>query len=794
MDNLPVLQSPLADPNQEVDLRRYWIMLSRSAWIIVVCVALALAAAIAAVRRVVPQYSATATVRIDESKGGGGGGAAAMMYFGGGSDYQSLLAQASEVITSRTLAAKVVDELGLRIGVEFPARNAGITRLNIKAARTAPDARTERYRFVKVATGHQVRLVTATGDTLLGTYPDTGEFPILGGSVRLTPEGLAHERVAINMIQRLEAAEQLRGSIEVGQRNADANILNITYRGIDSVLVQEIPNAVAYAFVARRMELERSGATARVDYLNRQRAELGADIAEAEDSIQTFLNSQGITSVSQVEGMLGAQLAQLTNAKRTLEEQRTTIRHALVPPPGISNAVEAAEISVRQLQATRDFVQSGIAGNEIGRIEGYLSTRRDLLQTLVPGSDRVLAVDSQIVATHRAIRERTIEYVANLDREYSRVVRQVDSISTRMQRVPEQALEVAKLERSRRIIEGMITLVQTQLKEAEIMAAVSDSTASVLDEAVAPSRTSGSSQTLIYAVAILSGLAVGAAVAFLRDWLDTTIRTEKDLAAIVGVTVVGIIPNLQQQSRSAGYRLPSPQEGGDPRPNPTAGREYQTPAAEAYRSLRTNLNYLTPPRAPHVIVITSALPGDGKTTTTVNLAVTLAHQGQRVILIDAETRRGTVHEVFGIPPAPGFFDLMYGQASPGECIRRVQMEGGGTIDVLPLGSAPSVNPADLLVPARLQPLFERLRGQYDYVLLDTPPLNLFTDAALIGAQADALLLVARADKTDRDELRYSVQQLRNVNVTLAGTILNDVEFRRSSRYRLGYGYYYDYAR
>jgi capsular exopolysaccharide synthesis family protein len=416
------------------------------------------------------------------------------------------------------------------------------------------------------------------------------------------------------------------------------------------------------------------------------------------------------------------------------------------------------------------------------------------MTTLLPGAERVISIDSQIVNTQRTIRERTQEYVSNLDRESNRVASAIDSLTVRIQRVPEQSLALGKLERNRRILEEMITLVQGQLKEAEIAAAVGDSTASVLDDAVTPAQQTGSSETLIYAVAIISGLVVGIAVAFLRDWLDTTIRTEKDLAAIVGVTVVGIIPNLQQQSRSAGYRLPSPQEGGDPRPNPTAGREYQTPAAEAYRTLRTNLNYLTPPRAPHVIVITSALPGDGKTTTTVNLAVTLAHQGQRVILIDAETRRGTVHEVFGIPPAPGFFDLMYGQASPGECIRRVQMEGGGTIDVLPLGSAPSVNPADLLVPARLQPLFERLRGQYDYVLLDTPPLNLFTDAALIGAQADALLLVARADKTDRDELRYSVQQLRNVNVTLAGTILNDVEFRRSSRYRLGYGYYYDYAR
>jgi succinoglycan biosynthesis transport protein ExoP len=790
VDNLPVLQSPLADPNPEVDLRRYWMMISRSAWIIVVCVGLAVAAAIAAVRRIVPTYMATATVRVEEQRKEG----SAAMYYFGGADYASLLAQASEVITSRTLAGKVVDDLGLRIGVEVPQRRGEVRSMWIASARTAHDAPSERYRLVKVPTGHQVRLVTPAGDSLLGTYPDTGALPIIGGAVRLTGEGNALERVVIGLIRRIDAAEYLRGSIEVGQPRQDANVLSITYRGPDSILVRDIPNAVSRAFVTRRMELDLSGATSRVDFLTRQRAELGADMAIAEDSIQNFLKSQGIASVQQVEQMLGFEINALNTAKRDLDEQRTTLRHALTSPIGARDLAEEAELSLKQLQASREFVRSAIAGGEVVRLEGLLAQRREMLTTLVPTSDRVAAVDSQIVSANRRLRDRTIEYVSNLDREFGRVNRSIDSLTTRLQRIPEQALEVNRLERNRRIIEEMMTLVQTQLKEAQIASSVADSTASVLDDAVTPNQQTGSSQTLIYAVAIFSGLAVGIAVAFLRDWLDTTIRTEKDLAAIVGVTVVGIIPNLQQQSRSAGYRLPSPQEGGNPRPNPTTGREYQTPAAEAYRTLRTNLNYLTPPRAPHVIVITSALPGDGKTTTTVNLAVTLAHQGQRVILIDAETRRGTVHEVFGIPPAPGFFDLMYGQASPGECIRRVQMEGGGTIDVLPLGSAPSVNPADLLVAARLQPLFERLRGQYDYVLLDTPPLNLFTDAALIGAQADALLLVARADKTDRDELRYSVQQLRNVQVTLAGTILNDVEFRRSSRYRLGYGYYYDYAR
>ena len=438
------------------------------------------------------------------------------------------------------------------------------------------------------------------------------------------------------------------------------------------------------------------------------------------------------------------------------------------------------------------LVGFSMGGGEVARYEGLLAQRSSEVTRYTTDGSQVRNLDRQIRESQDNIRKRTVTYLTNLDEQLASLRPRIQLALGRMNKVPEQLIEYAKLERTRHIVEEMMTLVQGRLKEAQIQEAVQDSTASVLDEAVNPNKQGGSSETLIFAVAVFSGLLVGVAVAFLRDWLDTTIRTEKDLANIVGVAVVGIIPNLQQQARSVGYRLPTPKDGDESKP--AAGREYQTPAAEAYRTLRTNLNYLTPPRPPRVIVVTSALPGDGKTTTVVNLAVTLAHQGQRVILIDAETRRGTVHDVFGIPPAPGFFDLMYGQASPGECIRRVQMEGGGTIDVLPLGSSPSVNPADLLVAGRLQPLFERLRGQYDYVLIDTPPLNLFTDGALIGAHADALLLVARADKTDRDELKYAVQQLRNVQVTLAGTILNDVEFRRSSRYRLGYGYYYDYAR
>ena len=785
MQNLPAVQSPFTEPNAEIDLRRAWLTVSRSAWIIVVCVGLALAAAVVAVQRVKPTFMAQATVRIENQTKTPSRNAMAYL---GGQDYSTTFAVAEQIIRSRSLAQLVVDELGLRLSVDWPVR----TQLGtlVASASTRPDAPSMGYRLMQVNRTFEVHPL-AGEDTLYGVYPDTGEIELMGGSLRLTSVGRATARIILQVRPRLEMSEGLRNSISVEQTNKEANVIAIGYAGPDSLNVLKIPNAIAYRFVTARGTEQVAAAKGQTRYLKDQEIALETDAATYEAQVQDFLEKEGIPSIQQHQATLSAEMQQLEAGRRDLQSQKDNISRAMATLLEADTA-GIKERWLRRLQATPDFLRSGAAAQDAVIVDQLITARNDLMLKVYANNQQVRDIDKKIAERYESVRIRTQTYLANLDASMAAVEPRIRVLNTKLLRIPEQSATLNKMVRNQKIVESMIELVQTRLKEAEISAAVTDSSASVLDEAMAAGRQATSSTTLIFAVAVFSGLFVGLAVAFLREWLDTTIRTEIDLANIVGVTVVGIIPNLQQQARSVGYRLPTPADGDQNKP--AAGREYQTPAAEAYRTLRTNLNYLTPPRPPRVIVVTSALPGDGKTTTAVNLAVTLAHAGQRVILIDAETRRGTVHDVFGIPPAPGFFDLMYGQASPGECIRRVQMEGGGTLDVLPLGSAPSVNPADLLVAGRLQPLFERLRGQYDYVLIDTPPLNLFTDGALIGAQADALLLVARADKTDREELRFAVQQLRNVNVTLAGTILNDVEFRRSSRYRLGYGYYYDYAR
>ncbi len=789
MEHLPILADP-GDANQEIDLRRAWQTVARSAWIIVICVGLATAAAMLAVRRIDPVYSASTTIRIEEKN-------AASPYGMFASDYTTVLATATQILTSRQLAYDVVDSLGMRLGVYQPVRR--LKSEVVRAAQINPDAPSQAYRFDRVGRGlREVRLLPS--EKLLGTFPDSLPIPIESGWIQLAGGASRYDRLVFTVFPRNDVASALRDAIRVSQPGRDANVLRISYTGRDPVEAMQVPNVLSRAYVARRIDLAASGARSTVNYLQRQVSVVGEQLNTQEAAIRDYLLARGVSSIDgKIQDMV-SELDQLRGNMTSITLERDAIARAIAPLR--ESGADGADEFLRRAMATPEFL--GIASSEVGTLQALRSERDVLLQRRTTDDPDVRAVTARMETVRERIQDRAAAFLAQRASLVDDRQRRVDSLQAALARMPEEAMGYQRLERDRMVLQETMQLVQGRLKEAEIQASVPDSSASILDEAVAADMQANSSQSLIFAVAIFSGLLVGIGVAFLRDWLDTTIHDEADLRAIVGVPVVGIIPNLQQQARAGAYRLPPPDSEARPdaaRDRSTTGssapgstRDYHTPAAEAYRALRTNLNYLTPPRAPRVIVLTSALPGDGKTTTAVNLAITLAQQGQRVILIDAETRRGTVHEAFGIPPAPGFFDLMYGQASPGECIRRVSMETGGTVDVLPLGSSPSVNPADLLVATRLQPLFDRLRQQYDYVLLDTPPLNLFTDAALIAANSDALLLVARSDKTDRDELKFAVAQLRNVKVVLAGAGLNDVELRRGSRYRQGYGYYYEYGR
>jgi capsular exopolysaccharide synthesis family protein len=215
------------------------------------------------------------------------------------------------------------------------------------------------------------------------------------------------------------------------------------------------------------------------------------------------------------------------------------------------------------------------------------------------------------------------------------------------------------------------------------------------------------------------------------------------------------------------------------------------PFAEAYNRLETNVAFATAGKGTKLIVVTSPLPGDGKTTSAVNFAITLAQRGQRVLLMDADLRRGTVHAVFQQPRAPGLVEVLQGTVLLRDAIRSIPVGDAMALEVVTAGALPG-SPAQLLRSKRMDALLEHLRGVYDVVILDAPPLNLVTDAALLGAASDGVIVVARSGVTTSEALGFTMEQLRNVNATVLGAVLNDIDFERDRAYDESYRYYAHY--
>jgi polysaccharide biosynthesis transport protein len=784
MEALPL--PVLSDPAPEIDPRRAWATIARSGWLILGCVLLALTAGAVAVRRMEPVYQATASIRIDAKPG-----TMTTAMYGIPTDNVTLVATAMEELTSRSLANDVADSLGLRLQLAAPRRTP--RSAVIQWAHVDARAPLQSYTFAP-ASDNRVTVRELTGRTI-GTFPLASVIALPGASVQLTPTALANGTVTLQLTSLEDASAIVRARTQVTQPNLNANIVLVTYEGNDPLLVRELANVTAARFVRKRLEAEKASARSTVVLLRQQLDTLGKQMRSREVAVSEFLQANRIISVENEASQASNEIQRLQELRMTAVTDREALLASLDALLRVKDTADGRLAYERLLSApafARQLNTSSPSSIAIERLRVQEDQRAQLLRRLGPNDPDVKSVEAQIATSKRDIEATTRTYADGLGEQVRALDSRIAMLRASVQLLPAHQVEYSRLLREQKGVEDVMTQVQGRLKEAEITAAVQDSTATVLDRAELPGGSLGTSKPAIFAVALFAGLLIGVLVAFLRDWLDTTVHDERDVSAIVRAPVIGIIPQLRNDTRTNAYRAlvsgDSPKVPAPLRKAAASSGESQTMAAEAYRALRTNLSYVNPSKPPRVIVVTSALPGDGKTTSSSNLAVTLAQQSKRVLLIDAETRRGNLHTLFGIDATPGFFDLLYGHATPAECIRRVSLEGAGQLDILPSGGMPSHNAADLLVASRLAPFFEKLRTQYDYILLDTPPLNLFTDAALIGAHADATLLVARADRTERQALRFAVLQLQHVQANLAGAILNSVDLRRNSRYRGGYDF------
>ncbi|MEV0968110.1 polysaccharide biosynthesis tyrosine autokinase [Microtetraspora glauca] len=290
----------------------------------------------------------------------------------------------------------------------------------------------------------------------------------------------------------------------------------------------------------------------------------------------------------------------------------------------------------------------------------------------------------------------------------------------------------------------------------------------VVDRATVPTVPVSPKPLVNQAVALLLALLLAMATVVLRDRLDTTIKTIETLQDTSKTSILGII----------GYEK-------DAQRHPLVLRETgHSTRAEAFRSLRTNLQFIGVDRQPKTLVVTSSLPSEGKSSTSVNLAITLAQAGWRVVLVDADLRRPRIPSYLGIEGAAGLTDVLIDKAGLQDV---TQVWGTPGISVLPSGKVPP-NPSELLGSQNMRMVLAQLSRDYDIVVIDAPPLLPVTDAAALAAFCDATLLVARYGKTRREHVVRAVELLTSVNARLVGAVLNFAPAKSGHYYGYGYGY------
>ena len=269
------------------------------------------------------------------------------------------------------------------------------------------------------------------------------------------------------------------------------------------------------------------------------------------------------------------------------------------------------------------------------------------------------------------------------------------------------------------------------------------------------------------ALGVLLGLIVGFGVAVLREVLDTKVRSEADVQKVTDASVIARI----------GHDEDAPQHPLIVQSSPHSHR------SEAFRRLRTNLQFLDLDDRPKTIVVTSSLSGESKTTTAINLAITMADAGSRVALVDADLRRPSIAEYMGLEGEVGLTTVLIGQADLQDAI---QPWGNGSLHVLPSGQVPP-NPSELLGSRSMANLLEQLTSAYDIVLIDTPPLLPVTDAAILAKITGGALVVAAADNLHRQQLADGLGALDDVGARVLGVVLNRLAHKQTDAYS-----YYDY--
>jgi polysaccharide biosynthesis transport protein len=751
-----------------IDVRGLTAALRRNWRRIAIGAALGGALAVLYLRLAIPRYEATATVRIDARQ----------------NTLPTIYAEQSardevfteiEVLRSRTMAADVVDGLALTVEMVQPER---VSRRDI---------------FASLA-------VTATADTgtfLLERRKD-GTYGVEGSTLVVTPGTSAQvggvnfvlaKGVTAGVIQwrlhpREAAIASLRRDVEIGRAGLQASIIALRYESRDPELARDVLNAWTTSFIQRRQSIHRAEATSTAAFIQAQLDTLMPQLKVAEDRLLAYRNANRIVAPEVEASTQVNQRALLQATRNEIESERSALQQAMSRVRVVAaDAPADAPSPYRELLGFPTLLKNQAASELLRSLATLDDQRSTLLMRRTMADPDVITLSERVRGVEKQLQGLTATYLRGLTAQVTATDRALGSYASSMRAIPTQEVEYARLQRAPRVYEELVSLLQTRLKEAQITEAVTDASVRVVDQAVTPWRPSSPNAPLVLAFGVMGGLLFGSGLAFFREHGVATVRSRRDLQGLTDVPVLGMIPSFHPSTRRIGIL----REPEDARSRPASlaltsarsTRASELAAVEAFARLLMNVTW-TAGRPIHSLLVTSPLPGDGKTTTVLHLAAAAVAQQLRVLVIDADLRCGGLTAALSLRETRGLVDILTGASPLSECVPSVVLPGGGHADAIGAGSLSRAAGVPQVVKGLNELLDET--GDYDLVLIDTPPVNIVADAAAMASLTQGLLLVTRAGETPQAAVDVALEQLHRAGARILGTVLNGAELQRNEGY------------
>ncbi len=726
----------------------------RRLWLVLGVPAVLLVGTAIMVLRETPIYRATAVLRLGDARRAMTSGLEAPVE---PTRLMDPLLSQTQMLKSRALLGSVVDSLGMRLAPDYGDVPAAL----IDSVFVAPDAAADTLSLGFSATGVTVR---GRADSAAAAYG--GTLALQGGSVRFRVKARPKATKSTWIVRpRDEAIDHVLTHLRVAPRT-QTNVVDVTYTAYRPALAEEVVNLIGRTFQVMDARSAQDQSRRRRLFLDEQLRRTDSILAQAQLSLSAFRSRQEVYSSRDKLATQQSAIAGLAARRGELEAQRDAYQalldklqsraaaeheralRALVSTPGIAANPLLTQLQTQLLkyQTSLDSLTSGTWGSaatnpDVRRLRDLISSTEDQITRAM--QSQLASLDAQIGAV-RTQASRSASAIRALPAVEAQEVRLVQEVET-ARRLGDQLGE----ERQR----------------AHMAEAVEVGQVEIVDVASLPYQPVPGYGALKLALALLLGLGLGGGAAVTLEKLDPSIHRPDEIEDGLQIHSLAVIPKVDR-ARIEG--------------------------TEAYRVLRTN--FLLAPEADRArtVVVTSAVPGEGKTTTAANLAASLAWEGRRVLLVDGDLWRGRLHRLFRTRKSPGFAESLLQDDPIPQAIRSTDI---ARLSFMPNGKSAGA-PSDVVTRARVPPLLARLREQFDVVVIDTPPVLAAAETAVLATSVDGVMLVVRAGHTDRDAVQHAARQISAVGARLVGAVLNDpANITRRYGYRQYYGSYYGaYAR